>query len=53
VNISVHAVFFNPPEGRFVLECLEGETFIEVPSGRGRTDILILYKKQKYIIESI
>ena len=36
----------------FFIECLEGETFIEVPSGRGRTDILILYKRQKYIIET-
>ena len=36
----------------FFIECLEGKTFIEVPSGRGRTDILILYKKQKYIIET-
>ena len=36
----------------FFIERLGGQTFIEVPSGRGRTDILILYKKQKYIIET-
>ncbi|CAN2039537.1 AAA family ATPase [Candidatus Magnetomoraceae bacterium gMMP-15] len=36
----------------FIIECLGGQTFIEVPSGRGRTDILILYKDQKYIIET-
>jgi hypothetical protein len=27
-------------------------TFVEVPSGRGRTDILILFRNQKYIIET-
>lgn len=36
----------------FFIEQLGGETFIEVPSGRGRTDILILYREQKYIIET-
>lgn len=36
----------------FFLEQLGGESFIEVPSGRGRTDILILYRQQKYIIET-
>lgn len=36
----------------FFIECLEGQTFIEVPSGRGRTDILILHRNQKYIIET-
>ena len=36
----------------FFIERLGGETFIEVPSGRGRTDILILYKGKKYIIET-
>lgn len=36
----------------FFLEQLGGESFIEVPSGRRRTDILILYRGQKYIIET-
>lgn len=36
----------------FFIERLGGETFVEVPSGRGRTDILILYKDKKYIIET-
>jgi len=36
----------------FFIECLEGQTFIEVPSGRGRIDILILHRNQKYIIET-
>jgi hypothetical protein len=36
----------------FFIERLGGRTFIEVPSGRGRTDILILYGKRKYIIET-
>jgi hypothetical protein len=36
----------------FAIEELQGHTFIEVPSGRGRTDILIIYKKEKYIIET-
>lgn len=36
----------------FFLEQLGGETFIEVPSGRGRTDILILYHGKKYVIET-
>lgn len=36
----------------FFIERLGGQTFIEVPSGRGRTDILILYQGQKYIIET-
>jgi hypothetical protein len=36
----------------FFIQCLEGQTFVEVPSGRGRTDILILYQNQKYIIET-
>lgn len=36
----------------FFIECLEGQTFIEVPSGRGRTDILIVYKNRKYIVET-
>jgi len=36
----------------FAVELLEGDTFVEVPSGRGRTDILILHQGQKYIIET-
>lgn len=36
----------------FFVERLGGHTFTEVPSGRGRTDILILYKHWKYIIET-
>ncbi|MDM8537514.1 AAA-like domain-containing protein [Desulfobacterales bacterium HSG17] len=36
----------------FFIQCLEGQTFVEVPTGRGRTDILILHKGQKYIIET-
>ena len=31
---------------------LGGRTFVEVPSGRGRTDILILWRNKKYIIET-
>jgi len=36
----------------FFIERLGGNTFVETPSGRGRTDILILYQQQKYIIET-
>lgn len=36
----------------FFLEALGGETLIEVPTGRGRTDILILFGRYKYIIET-
>ena len=36
----------------FFIQCLNGQTFVEVPSGRGRTDILILHKEKKYIIET-
>ncbi len=36
----------------FFIERLGGQTFVEVPSGRGRTDILILYRGHKYIIET-
>ena len=36
----------------FFVQSLGGETLIEVPTGRGRTDILILYHGQKYIIET-
>ncbi|MDM8530639.1 AAA-like domain-containing protein [Anaerolineales bacterium HSG25] len=35
----------------FFIRQLDGETYVEVPSGRGRTDILIRYQKQSYIIE--
>jgi type II secretory pathway predicted ATPase ExeA len=36
----------------FFIERLGGHTFIETPTGRGRTDILILYQNHKYIIET-
>ena len=36
----------------FFIHCLEGQMFVEVPSGRGRTDILILHQNQRYIIET-
>jgi hypothetical protein len=36
----------------FFIERLGGQTFVEVPTGRGRTDILILYHTHKYIIET-
>ncbi|MEN8219471.1 MAG: ATP-binding protein [Pseudomonadota bacterium] len=36
----------------FFIQCLGGETFVEVPSGRGRTDILIWHNQQRYIIET-
>lgn len=36
----------------FFIERLDGMTFVEVPSGRGRTDILILHQARKYIIET-
>lgn len=36
----------------FFVERVGGETLLEVPSGRGRTDILILYKRYKYVIET-
>jgi len=35
----------------FFVEALEGHTFVEVPSGAGRTDILIVYKNHRYLIE--
>ncbi|OQY53416.1 MAG: hypothetical protein DRR08_29315 [Candidatus Parabeggiatoa sp. nov. 2] len=35
----------------FFIEALEGHTFIEVPSGAGQTDILIVYKNNRYLIE--
>jgi len=36
----------------YVIERTGGHIFAEVPSGRGRTDILILFKDKKYIIET-
>jgi len=36
----------------FFIERLGGQTFVEVPSGRGRTDILILLRGKKYVIEA-
>ncbi len=36
----------------FFIQCFGGQTFVEVPTGRGRTDILILYQNQKYVIET-
>ncbi|MCK5523521.1 MAG: ATP-binding protein [Thiomargarita sp.] len=36
----------------FFIQCLGGQTFVEVPTGRGRTDILILYQNKKYVIET-
>ncbi len=36
----------------FFIETLEGHTFIEVPSGAGRTDILIVYQTYRYLIET-
>lgn len=36
----------------FFIQQLGGDTLVEVPSGRGRTDILILYQGKKYIIET-
>lgn len=36
----------------FFIERLGGSTFVEVPSGRGRTDILILHQDHKYLIET-
>lgn len=36
----------------FFIERLGGQTLLEVPSGRGRTDILIIYQQQKYLIET-
>jgi hypothetical protein len=35
----------------FFIEQLGGQTYIEVPSGKGRTDILIRYQNRSYIIE--
>ena len=36
----------------FFIQQLGGDTLVEVPSGRGRTDILILYGDHRYIIET-
>lgn len=36
----------------FFIERLGGDTLVEVPSGRGRTDLLILYHQHKYVIET-
>ena len=36
----------------FFIEQLGGQTFVEVPSGRGRIDILIRYQAQSYLIET-
>lgn len=36
----------------FFIQQLGGDTLVEVPSSRGRTDILVLYRKQRYIIET-
>ena len=36
----------------FFIQQLGGDTLVEVPSGRGRTDILILYRDHRYIIET-
>ncbi|MCP4579968.1 MAG: hypothetical protein GY839_00005, partial [candidate division Zixibacteria bacterium] len=36
----------------FFVERLGGLTFIEIPSGRGRIDILIRYRDKSYIIET-
>ena len=36
----------------FAIQGLGGDTLVEVPSGRGRTDIFIRYKAQKYVIET-
>ncbi len=36
----------------FFIQRLGGETFVEVPSGRGRTDILIRHQEKTYIIET-
>ena len=36
----------------FFIQRLGGDTLVEVPSGRGRTDILILHQTHRYIIET-
>lgn len=36
----------------FFVEQIGGDTFIETPTSRGRIDLLILYRRAKYIIET-
>ncbi|MGA1866909.1 MAG: AAA-like domain-containing protein [bacterium] len=36
----------------FFIERLGGKVLVEVPTGRGRVDILILYKNEEYVIET-
>jgi hypothetical protein len=36
----------------FFIQRLGGQTFVEVPSGRGRTDLLIRYQEQSNVIET-
>jgi len=36
----------------FAIQGLGGDTLVEVPAGRGRTDIYITYKECRYIIET-
>jgi hypothetical protein len=36
----------------FFIERMGGQTYIEVPSGRGRTDILIRHQRKSHIIET-
>jgi hypothetical protein len=36
----------------FFIERLGGQTYVEVPSGRGRTDILIRHQAQSHLIET-
>jgi hypothetical protein len=36
----------------FFIDQLGGQTFIEIPSGRGRIDILIRYQNKSYIVET-
>ena len=36
----------------FFIQQLGGDTLVEVPSSRGRTDILVLYRNKRYIIET-
>lgn len=35
----------------FFIQGMEGQTLVEVPSGAGRTDILIIYQNNRYLIE--
>ncbi len=36
----------------FFIDQIGGQTFVEIPSGKGRVDILIRYRTQSYIIET-